>query len=415
MVLRDDVDPRIAVRIVGSGPIALAFAGFLLREGFDASRITFDDRAARSLPVNPETEGRKPADGGPRRHLALSEGSCQLLRRICRLPEGGSIDAIDITLAGCTGATTIRPRDFALDRLGLVVSWTDLLASLQQALPPHPGALHRAPAVASQSPHDDPAHTIVVHAEGAPADEDVDTLDFAQGALLTEVRAPALDAAALSTAFERFDCDGPLALLPIGTMRDRYSVVWCDQIATCERRAAQAATDRSGLADELQARFGPRLGRLVIDAPIEVVRLRRKRRRVRARGTSVWIGNASQTLHPVAGQGLNLGLRDAFELARMLGDANDDWNDGANDGANDRANVDPALSRRAAGIESMLRDFAQARGRDRTTIVALTDGLARAFRSPLLHGIESALLDLLELAPALRRPLARTLLFGERG
>lgn len=371
------------IRIVGSGPVALAFAGFLMREGIEASRIELSGNdSTHAGPTGTPT--RKPADGGPRRYLALSEGSCQLLRRICRVPDGGRIEAIEVALAGRRGVTTIHARDFALDRLGLVVSWTDLIDALQQTLPSRPGQ-HASTLL---------PEALVVHAEGAPGEDEVDTLDFAQSALLAEVKAEPFAATIASTAFERFDRYGPLALLPIGTTRDRYSLVWCDPAASCERRAALATSDRPALDAELQHAIGSRLASLSIDSPVEVVALRRKRRRVLARGNSVWIGNASQTLHPVAGQGLNLGLRDAFELARRIGDMN------AGDCGTDTA--------------KMLRRFVAERSRDRATTVALTDGLARAFRPASLHGIESALLNLLELAPTLRRPLARTLLFGRR-
>ncbi|MGE0310002.1 MAG: FAD-dependent monooxygenase [Lautropia sp.] len=375
-----DARPPV-VRIEGGGPVALAFASFLMRAGFDAAGIDIDLRSP---------DAAAPRDGGPRRHLALSEGSCQLLGRICALPDGGRIEAIDVTLADRSGLTTIRAGDFGLDRLGLVVGWPDLVASLRDAvaarLPPRSARIGDA----------DP--WVVVHADGAPPGEGTDTLDFAQSALLAEVATAPLGASAAGTAFERFDRNGPLALLPIGTARDRYSVVWCDTAEACERRAAQAAVDAQAIERPLAHAFGARLGRLRLDSPLEVVALRRRRRRMLARGNAVWIGNAAQTLHPVAGQGLNLGLRDAFELARALGDA----------GASARGRT------RIGEPDALLRRFVASRSRDRATTIGLTDALARGFRFPSLHGLESAALTMLELAPALRRPLAGTLLFGRR-
>ncbi len=377
------------VRIEGSGPVALAFALFLLREGFDASRI--DLRALRVPDAARADPGaHKPADGGPRRHLALSEGSCQLLQRVCRLPEGGRIESIEVTLANQPGLTTIRAGDFGLDRLGLVVAWSDLVATLRDALPAHVHA-----SADRDDADDDASRWLVVHAEGAPPERETDTLDFAQSALLAEIATAPLAESKVSTAFERFDRHGPLALLPIGTTRDRYSMVWCDAAAQCGQRAADGPR---AIEDALQQAFGARLGHLTVDSAIEVVALKRRRRRVLARDRSVWIGNAAQTLHPVAGQGLNLGVRDAFELARALGDA-------------ESQAVEAARVRDPGHV---LRTFVASRARDRGMTVRLTDALARAFRLSSLHSIESAALTLLDLAPALRRPLARTLLFGRR-
>ena len=384
--------PEPQLRIHGSGPVALAFGLMLARAGIDPIRIDAGERVPRGA-----GETGKPADGGPRRHLALSEGSCQLLRRICKLPAGGRIESIDIALAGRAGRTTIRAADFGIESLGLVVSWTDLVESLRASAN---ATLSTTTAVRHQETGEGlqdagAGNRIEVHAEGAPRDDEVDALDFGQGALLTEVQTAPLMSGRPSVAYERFDRHGPLAMLPIGPARDRYSVVWCDEIASCRRRATLGA---EALTAELQRQFGEALGPVAIDAPVDVVALQRRRRRVLARGNEVWIGNAAQTLHPVAGQGLNLGLRDAFELARLLGD----------EAARAREN------RRASNTEQLLQTFVHARSRDRSTIVTLTDGLARVFGVTGLHGIESALLSALELSPALRRPLARTLLYGLR-
>jgi 2-octaprenyl-6-methoxyphenol hydroxylase len=125
-----------------------------------------------------------------------------------------------------------------------------------------------------------------------------------------------------------------------------------------------------------------------------VAPLSRIRRIDSARGREVWIGNAAQSLHPVAGQGLNLGLRDAFELARALAD---------NEFADD-----------PSAWERLLARFAARRRVDRAVTTGITDLLASAFTWPLAWPVESALLTAMDLAPTLRRPLSRALLFGRR-
>jgi 2-octaprenyl-6-methoxyphenol hydroxylase len=136
------------------------------------------------------------------------------------------------------------------------------------------------------------------------------------------------------------------------------------------------------------------LGGLRICAGVEVAPLSRLRRIDTASGCDVWIGNAAQALHPVAGQGLNLGLRDAFELARALAD---------NEFADD-----------PIAPEQLLARFAGRRRLDRSVTTGVTDLLASAFGWPLVRPLESALLTAMDLLPPLRRPLASTLLFGRR-
>jgi 2-octaprenyl-6-methoxyphenol hydroxylase len=108
--------------------------------------------------------------------------------------------------------------------------------------------------------------------------------------------------------------------------------------------------------------------------------------------SEVWIGNAAQALHPVAGQGLNLGLRDAFELAEQLGEC---WRAGQ-----------PA----SGGIDT----WSKRRRRDRQGLIALTDLMASSFAWAAARPIQSLFLGALEVTGPARRTLARTLMFGLR-
>ena len=120
---------------------------------------------------------------------------------------------------------------------------------------------------------------------------------------------------ARAVAFERFTREGPLALLPFA---GRYALVWS---LPPEKAQALAAAPPAEFLRELNAAAGTRPGRAVgVEArAVQPLSLRVREARIGER--SAYIGNAAQTLHPVAGQGLNLGLRDAWDLAQIMRDA----------------------------------------------------------------------------------------------
>ncbi|MGB5104477.1 MAG: FAD-dependent monooxygenase, partial [Steroidobacteraceae bacterium] len=187
------------------------------------------------------------------------------------------------------------------------------------------------------------------------------------------------------TAYERFTPDGPIAVLPLAD--GRCGLVWT-------RRPDDAAR-LLGLPDdeflaELQAAFGFRLGRLLrigLRHSYDLA-LSRSERHVAERLAIV--GNAAQGLHPIAGQGFNLGLRDAASLAEVLADA-------LAEGARDVGDAAP------------LAAYARWREEDRRRIVAFTDGLVRLFGSPLglLRGLRSVGLLAFDSFPAAKSAMAR--------
>ena len=150
-----------------------------------------------------------------------------------------------------------------------------------------------------------------VHAEGIA---DAVEKRYAQHALVALVHA---EPPAQSTAFERFTAEGPLALLPFA---GRHAVVWS---LPPERAQFLAACPERDFLDALAAAAGRRAGSPVKVEMRTVQPLVLRVRRARTAARSVYIGNAAQTLHPVAGQGLNLGLRDAWDLAQALRGAAD--------------------------------------------------------------------------------------------
>jgi 2-octaprenyl-6-methoxyphenol hydroxylase len=205
--------------------------------------------------------------------------------------------------------------------------------------------------------------------------------DYRQTAVISHVT---VSAPVSARAFERFTDEGPLALLP---QDDGYALVWCLRPA----RAGQVAAmpDDAFLA-QLQQAFGQRLGRMLSATPRAAYPLGLN---AGAHHTArmVAIGNAAQTLHPVAGQGLNLGLRDAAVLARMLA-----------------MDATPLT----------LQRYTSGRRQDRGLTIALTDALARAFASTpdgaFSQGLLGIGLGLMDMVGPVKRLLAGQMMFGQR-
>jgi 2-octaprenyl-6-methoxyphenol hydroxylase len=225
---------------------------------------------------------------------------------------------------------------------------------------------------------------LLVLADGGSNRDAGRVVDYRQRAIVAEVvpeRAPA------ATAWERFTDEGPLALLPY---RDRHALVWSVSPATSDELCG--LPEREFLA-RLREAFGGRLGEFRASGPRASFPLSLRHGAVRPSPRVLAIGNAAQTLHPVAGQGLNLGLRDAWELARMLLDAAKD-----------------------VGERDLLARYARNRALDRYAGIGFTDFLVRMFSNeiPPLALARGAGLALLDILPPVRHFLARRMMFGAR-
>lgn len=376
------------IRIEGTGPVALATALWMVRAGIPAGQIALplDRKAVSILP-----------SGSPRRALALSEGSRQILSRLISLPPAGRIGKVEIFQAGTNGHTLIEAADFGVKSLGHVIEWEALIEALHQEAERLPFAHPDDPAFASPA--------LRVHAGGMPPpaernDAAFSINDSGQAGLLFEVAVNSTT----DTAFECFCPAGPLALLPAPAIdgENRFTIVWCDTLEQSRQRAelsaeALGAALQAALREALGSRnlhhYHRHFGSLRVCTPAVAVPLPRVARRQLIAPGEVWIGNAAQALHPVAGQGLNLGLRDAFELARCIGDA---W-------YQPMPHVDTALGA-----------YARSRRTDRQLTIRTTDLLSTTFGWPAARRLQSVLLRALHVVPALRRPLASALIFGHR-
>ncbi|MEJ2693091.1 MAG: 2-octaprenyl-6-methoxyphenyl hydroxylase [Candidatus Thiodiazotropha sp.] len=159
-------------------------------------------------------------------------------------------------------------------------------------------------------------------------------------------------------AYERFTDSGPLAMLPM--TEDRISMVWSARDDQVERLMARGD---AGFLEDLQTRFGYRLGRFESIGRRFAYPLRLRQATEQVRPRVALIGNAAHTIHPVTGQGFNLGLRDVAVLAELISDA--------------------ARLRQDPGDMSLLQRYAQWRSRDQNAVATITDTLARLFANPL--------------------------------
>lgn len=186
------------------------------------------------------------------------------------------------------------------------------------------------------------------------------------------------------TAYERFTPAGPLAFLPAGG--SRCSVVW-----TLTREDAEIAMTQPEprFLERLQACFGYRLGRLELLAPRRAFPLKLIQAQKMVSSRAVLLGNAMHQLHPVAGQGFNLGLRDVVELAEMLVD-------------HGRGGGDP-------GDKGLLAEYAKRRAVDHRRVIGFTDTVVRLFSNqwPALTAARNAGLLALDHTGAAKRILAR--------
>jgi 2-octaprenyl-6-methoxyphenol hydroxylase len=210
--------------------------------------------------------------------------------------------------------------------------------------------------------------------------------DYGQCAVVCQVRT---ELPHHNLAYERFTPQGPAALLPF---RDRYALVW-----TASPRQAEEilAWDDATFLERLHAHFGDRQGRFVSAGKRASFPLALKTSKPVTLSRTVLIGNAAQTLHPVAGQGFNIGLRDGWELAQGI------------------LNV----PREQIGSQAMLAVYAAGRRIDTGGGIFFTDLLVRGFSSdlPLLREARAAALSALDLLPPVKNFVVRRMIFGAKG
>ncbi|MEW5709699.1 MAG: FAD-dependent monooxygenase [Pseudomonadota bacterium] len=391
-LLSSSAPPSVDVAVLGAGPVGASLALALARRGLSVVAL--------------DTRGLEEAQQDPR-VLALSHGSRLILERLDVWPllrEVSPIRVVHVSEQGAWPRVELTGAEAGVPVLGYTVEYGRLMAALAERLQatcallylpgvgePRIEACHDGVAVGFRH-RDEPrafrARLLAVADGGATAGRlgfEIASRDYRQSALTARVRA---DSAPAGVAFERFTPEGPVALLPC--VND-YALIWT---AVPERAAALAALAPDAFCAALQERFGHRLGRFraVEGRAVFPLVLRRARDIVGPR--TVLVGNAAHTLHPVAGQGLNLGLRDAWELAEHLAQA----------------------PREEIGDPAHLHRYRRRRSLDVGAGVAFTDTLVRVFSNDnlLMRWGRTAGLAGLGLLPPARRFLARRMIFGPR-
>jgi 2-octaprenyl-6-methoxyphenol hydroxylase len=390
------------IAIIGGGMVGASLA---LAAAAAGRRIVLIEGAAPDARAHPSFDERTTALGNASRRILEGLGVWNTIADHC-----GVIHAIHVSDAGRLAFARLAAREQGIEAFGFVVPnrvlgnalWKQIHhnAAISVRMPATVAAVNTDPQgvtlrlAATAAEHGagpslrarlavaaDGAHSAVRRDAGITASE----ADYGQVAIVANV---ATDVAHDGTAYERFTAAGPLALVPL---RDgSYTVVW----ARTPADAAQSlgATDEEFLK-LLQQHFGWRAGKFIRAGRRASYPLKLTRADAAVAERTVLIGNAAQSLHPVAGQGFNLALRDVAALAELV----------AEDG-------DP-------GAPQLLERFAQDRAADRSGVTRFTDGLIRMFGDSRLpvRLLRDAGLLLFDLLPPAKNALARVSLgFGGR-
>ena len=375
--------------VIGGGPIGLAFALAAHTQGRRVIVLEANIGAASDT-----------------RTLALAAGSRLILSDLGAWPSdlpATPISTIHVTQRGGFGQSVLHAREFDVPALGYTLSYRALVMALlaraerggltitdgatvnRVATTANEGVVHFVRGGVGQTCH---AKLIVVADGGRSLTQlpsiKIEEKDYGQVALLARVSS---DRPHNNIAYERFTPTGPVALLPVG---DEFGLVWTVSPQEAERIKA---LDDNNFLDEFQDIFGGYAGKFSkLHSRFQFpLRLRFADRTVVER--TVLIGNAAQALHPVAGQGFNLGLRDADQLANLLRDIPTDGD---------------------CGDANLLRRYQRSRKPDTRAGILFTDALVRAFSNdhPLLRVGRGVGLAALQMLPFVRGRLARAMMFG---
>lgn len=383
-----DMHPVI---IVGAGPVGLVLALSMQQQG---------------LPVKVLEARKEGAAYQDKRALALSYGSKLILEKLGVWSDvatnATAINTIHVSQRGSVGRSKLKAEEHDLPALGYVVSYGALMQALDTGLDAG-NVMYEAPAN-SISQNEKVAtvgftfageemtlaSSLLVIAEGGRGLDNIpslkrDTKAYGHDALVSKVSCELPHG---NVAYERFTPAGPMALLPNGE-RD-FSLVWTGEKAGIDRLLA--LHDATFLS-ELHEAFGDRVGRFLS------IQKRLSFPLVKAQLTNnttphmVVIGNSAQTMHPVAGQGFNVGLRDAIALMKQLAATPQaDW-----------------------GGPAMLAAYAKTRTRDTKGGLLFTDFLVSLFSNDLvgLSAMRSMGLGLLDVFKPIKRVLVSKMSYGK--
>jgi 2-octaprenyl-6-methoxyphenol hydroxylase len=383
---------EVDVAIIGGGMVGASLAAALAGAGrrlLLVESVPFDAAGQASF------DERTTALGNVSRRIFEGLGVWNSIA-----PEAAAIRTIHVSEAGRFGFARLNATEQGIEAFGYVAANRSIGAALWRGLSETPELSLQVPARAEDlAVTPESIRFTVVNGSGRAVPVRAQLLVAADGAQ-SQVRAAAGIAARVvdydqvavvanvatdhpheGRAYERFTPSGPLAVLP--RHDGGLAVIWACRPA---RAKEILALDDEAYLGRLQAQFGWRAGRFVRAGRRGSYPLKLTRAQAGVAPRTVLIGNASQALHPVAGQGFNLGLRDAAMLAEVI-----------------------AATAGDVGAPSVLSRFIEWRARDRRGVVGFTDGLVRLFGdsrpgSALLRNLGLLMFDL---APPAKDALAR--------
>ena len=387
------------IAIVGGGLVGISLA----------CALSHLDPAPRVMLIESHDYASLPPAGFDARTIALSYSSQQIFAALGLWPAivaaGVSpIEMIHISDRGHPGVTHLRAEEQAVEALGYVIENRILGEALFAALQNYTNVQLLAPAevVAIEIQTSQALlrvrmgeQTQTLHPRLLVAADGSESFvrqflhikqrhwDYHQSAVICNV---ATDRAHQAIAYERFTASGPMALLPLTPMSDyphRYGLVWT--VPSQQLEDVMAMNDGDFL-DKLQARFGQRVGRFIKCGTRHHYPLGFSMINEHIRHRLAFIGNAAHTLHPVAGQGFNLGLRDVAALVEVIREAMAQSQD--------------------YGERQILQRYADWRRRDHRVTSLFTDSLVRVFSNnflPLVVARNAGLLAMDLFAPVRKR------------
>jgi 2-octaprenyl-6-methoxyphenol hydroxylase len=379
--------------IVGGGPVGMVLSLLLAKQNIGSTVLEVRKRGA----ANQDT-----------RALALSFGTRRILEKLgvwqALVPHATAINKIHVSQKGSIGRSLLQAQDYGQEALGYVLSYGALCTVLNAQLAEFPlihlideaqaeSITHNAACAIVRYRRHDEVHdlqaALLVLADGGRSLEEVaglkrDTKEYGHDALITKVSA---ELPHHNIAYERFTPNGPMALLPNGA-RD-FSLVWTGEKS---RIAPLLELSDADFLTQFHAEFGDRVGRFLSVEKRMTFPLKLSQLQSTDTPHLVVVGNAAQTMHPVAGQGFNVGLRDAEVLAQHIG------------------NTPGEL-----GGSDMLAAYRSSRKTDTKHGLLFTDFLVNVFSNDILgvSALRSAGIGMFDLVKPAKRYLVSKMSFGK--
>ena len=378
--------------IIGGGPVGLVFA--ILNHASKVKIQIFESK-------------NRGATNQDNKALALSNGSRLILEEIGiwdRLDKNiTKIEKIHTSQVGSFGRTLLDAGEFNEESLGYIISYGDLMAVLQEEIECISNIMtfyetkvtkcidEKAMLNLSLETNNKIKNLkseFVILADGAA--EDIEGLElnkkikhFDHTAIVTKVLT---EIPHRNIAYERFTSNGPIALLP--NRNDKFSLVWTGPRKFIEKLEQ---LNQESFLSQLHESFGDRVGsflecekRISFDLKQTYVEV--------MHSNIVALGNASQTMHPVAGQGLNTGLRDAYKLNQSL-----------------------IGGSKIKSLEALLDEYKHSRAGERKKILNFTEMLVKSFSNDLvgLKKVRGYALSLLDITRPIKQSFVRKMSYGE--